>query len=427
MSLLSRRNFLVGAGGCAAASTLLGRAPSARADAQTTPKRVMMLLCVGGWDISYALDPKPGIPTVDSPEGDVQMFEDIPILTHESRPDITSFFEAYAPITAVINGVDVSSIAHDQCRARILTGNSSATGADVGAIVAAELAPDFDAPYLSLSQYAFVGDLGVHAVRVGATNQINALLEPTGGYPIAPDSPFAHGGFVPASGEESLMRAFVEERAARVQAERAALGFNADRVADYLASLGKGDRLLERAGDFGLLGQPMDLQQQATLALSALADDLAWSVSLSVGGFDTHDDNSPQGPLQNAVFGGLASVAAALEATPGSRAGSNLLDETIVIAFSEMSRTPRLNESGGKDHHPVTSALVFGGGVAGGRTFGATDDDVRAMPVDFETGNPDDAGATLTAGSLLGGLVQLAGADPSPYISNAAPFSPLCA
>ena len=386
-----------------------------------------MLMCVGGWDISYALDPKPDVPTVDSPEGDVQMFEDIPILTHESRPDITSFFEAYAPVTAVVNGIDVSSIAHDQCRARILTGNSSATGADVGAIVAAQLGADFDAPYLSLSQYAYVGDLGVHAVRVGATNQINALLDPEGGYPIAPGSPFMHDGFVPGSSEESLMRAFVEERAARLQGERAALGFNAQRVSDYLASLGKGDRLRERAGDFGVLGQTMNLQQQAELALSALTDDLAWSVSLSLGGFDTHDDNSPQGPLQNAVFAGLTSVAQALEAAPGSRAGSNLLDETLVIAISEMSRTPRLNAEGGKDHHPVTSALVFGGGVAGGRAYGGTDDDVRARPVDFATGDPDDeGGATLTTGSFLGGLVELAGADPSPYISNAAPFSALC-
>ncbi|MEM6997068.1 MAG: DUF1501 domain-containing protein, partial [Myxococcota bacterium] len=114
------------------------------------------------------------------------------------------------------------------------------------------------------------------------------------------------------------------------------------------------------------------------------------------------------------------------EALPGSRAGNNLLDETVVVVFSEMSRTPLLNGTGGKDHHPVTSALVFGGGVAGGRAYGGTDDNVRSQLVDFETGEVDDDGGTLTTASLLAGVVELAGADASEYVTNASPFSAIC-
>ncbi len=424
MSILSRRNFLA-AGGCAAAGALLGRSQPAAARGNATPKRVLTVMCSGGWDISYALDPKPGLATVDSPEGDIQLFGDLPILVHESRPAIGDFFEAYGGMSAVVNGVQVSSIAHDQCRARILTGNSSGSTPDAAAMVAAQLGSDLDAPYLNLSQYSFVGDLGVHAVNVGSVNQINALLEP-GQFPAPPGTPYAHGGFVADADEAALIREFVEARATALQDDRAALGFNHARVEDFLASLGKGDRLRERAGDFGTLGQQMNLEQQATLALSALSDGLAWSVSLGMSGFDTHDDNSPQGPLQNQLYGGLLSIAQALENAPGSKAGNNLLDETIVFVFSEMSRTPRLNATGGKDHHSVTSALVFGGGVAGGRAYGGTDDQVRSQLVDFETGDVDADGGTLTTASLLGGVVQLAGGDASGYIPNAAPFAPMC-
>lgn len=428
MSILTRRNFLA-AGGCAAAGALVGRSPTANAHAAVAPKRVLTLMCAGGWDTTFSLDPKAQSSDIDIPlDGQTEMFGDLPIFTHESRPNIATFFAEFGAMAAVINGIQVSSIAHDQARARVLTGNTSGNTPDAAAIVAAQLGSHLDAPYLSLSEYSFVGDLGVHAVNVGTTNQINALLDPSESYPVAPDSPFAHGGYIPSASEEDLIRQFVQERADRLATERAAMGFNHDRVQDYLASLGKGDQLRARADDFGVLGQQMDLSQQVNLALSALADELAWSVSVSIDGFDTHEDNENQGPLHNAVFGGLLQVARDLQATPGTRAGNNLLDETIIVAFSEMSRTPKRNNAQGKDHHSVTSALVFGGGVAGGRTYGGTGDQLQALNVDFATGDIDETdGATLTTGSFIGGVVQLAGGDASEYISNAPPFAAFCA
>ena len=97
-----------------------------------------------------------------------------------------------------------------------------------------------------------------------------------------------------------------------------------------------------------------------------------------------------------------------------------------MLVFSEMSRTPRLNADGGKDHHPVTSALMFGGGIQGGRTYGGTTNLVEAMLVDYETGDPSDDGGTLSTGAFLSGLVQSAGGDASEYVTNAAPFAPMC-
>ncbi len=58
------------------------------------------------------------------------------------------------------------------------------------------------------------------------------------------------------------------------------------------------------------------------------------------------------------------------------------LGSTLVVASGEFGRTPRINESGGRDHWPgAWSAVVAGGGMAGGRVIGATDAHASA-PVD---------------------------------------------
>ncbi len=59
-----------------------------------------------------------------------------------------------------------------------------------------------------------------------------------------------------------------------------------------------------------------------------------------------------------------------------------LLETTLVVAVGEFGRTPRLNRRGGRDHWPgAWTALLAGGGLAGGRVVGATDGHA-AEPVD---------------------------------------------
>ncbi|MBX7167559.1 MAG: DUF1501 domain-containing protein [Pirellulales bacterium] len=51
-----------------------------------------------------------------------------------------------------------------------------------------------------------------------------------------------------------------------------------------------------------------------------------------------------------------------------------LLESTLVVAWGEMGRTPRVNKDAGRDHWPqVFSAALAGGGVQGGRVIGASD------------------------------------------------------
>jgi uncharacterized protein (DUF1501 family) len=51
-----------------------------------------------------------------------------------------------------------------------------------------------------------------------------------------------------------------------------------------------------------------------------------------------------------------------------------LLESTLVIAWGEFGRTPRVNKDAGRDHYPnVFSAALAGGPVKGGRVVGSSD------------------------------------------------------
>jgi hypothetical protein len=73
-----------------------------------------------------------------------------------------------------------------------------------------------------------------------------------------------------------------------------------------------------------------------------------------------------------------------------------LLGETLLVVMGEFGRTPRINANpgGGRDHWPhAYSVLLAGGGIGGGRVYGATDRHaahVKDLPV-----RPDDLAATL--------------------------------
>lgn len=71
-----------------------------------------------------------------------------------------------------------------------------------------------------------------------------------------------------------------------------------------------------------------------------------------------------------------------------------LLDETLVMMMGEFGRTPRFNKSGGRDHWSRCYSLVLaGGGIAGGRVFGASD--AIAAQVTRDPVSPDDLFATI--------------------------------
>jgi uncharacterized protein (DUF1501 family) len=57
-----------------------------------------------------------------------------------------------------------------------------------------------------------------------------------------------------------------------------------------------------------------------------------------------------------------------------------LLETTVVCAFGEFGRTPKINPAGGRDHHPgVWTVLIGGGPLKNGRVVGASDAHAHAV------------------------------------------------
>jgi uncharacterized protein (DUF1501 family) len=70
-----------------------------------------------------------------------------------------------------------------------------------------------------------------------------------------------------------------------------------------------------------------------------------------------------------------------------------LLASTLVLAVGEFGREPKVNDKAGREHWPACySALVAGGGIAGGRVIG-TSDAKAAKPIDTPL-SPADLHAT---------------------------------
>ncbi|MFO0935934.1 MAG: DUF1501 domain-containing protein [Gemmataceae bacterium] len=96
-------------------------------------------------------------------------------------------------------------------------------------------------------------------------------------------------------------------------------------------------------------------------------------VEVSLGGWDTHQDNFERvKTLSGKLDAGAASLVSDLQER-------GLLDSTLVVIMGEFGRTPSMNTRGnkpGRDHYPrAWSLAMFGGGIAGGRIVGKTDAD----------------------------------------------------
>jgi uncharacterized protein (DUF1501 family) len=416
---MQRRDLLkyTGLAGALAAGSSMFRPLLSRAQPRSTgtKKRLICVMAQGGWDQTYALDPKVQSDKVDvPPSGGPKHYPGYDVWIDDStRPNVTQFFDAYAANTAIVRGISVASVSHLECVKRMSTGTRQETNPDMASIVAHDTGNDLPLPYLILGDTAFAGPYAVSAGRVGSTNQIIALLDPAQAYPTG-STPL-----VPSDAEQAILARYTNASVDRAHASRGSLGYNKRRVDDFAEAIVRGDKLkLVRAG-FGTRGRALTLDSQVDLAIAALSQDISQAVMLNTRlSWDTHTDNGDQAGFHDTTFEGLKYLMDTLSTTAGQQAGTKMIDDTVVVCFSEFSRTPKLNSNKGKDHWPVTSAVVMGAGVKGGHAFGATTADVQAQTINLSTGAVDPNGITLLSQNFVAGVLQLCGVDPGAHLGT---------
>jgi hypothetical protein len=437
----NRRDFLrdsaLLSASLAAVPGILVHAPKAHAQFSTAP-RVIAIFASGGWDTTYAIDPKASSDTIDSATDDIQTVGalDYAGLSGGGVQQVHDYFQAHHQKTALVRGIDVRSIAHDTCTTRMWTGGANVYQPDFAAVAAGIHGALLPLPYVLLTGSGFIGANAAYSARLGTANQVVTLLDEDLAWNIDNISPAeAKSYFAPSPEKETLIESVTQSRSNRFKAYRGNYGANKRKIDNFRDSLGKLQEVrAAHAADPNLLGEPSlnkGLTDNVTLALNLLQGGLSHSISMKDDlGWDSHTGNAgTQSGNHGTLFNALEFLMDELATREfDDSPGTKMIDHTIVVVFSEMGRTPKLSGEGaaaGKDHWGYTSAMVMGAGVVSG-TYGGTDTSMLGIRPDFTTGAIDGSGTPkdLGAGEFIAGVLDLAEVPEEQRGLTETPFSP---
>jgi hypothetical protein len=391
----------------------------------------------GGWDPRFLFDPTlvtdqnrlytqlgevAGIPcapiAVDPAR--VGLPTDQGVETYLRSPE--EFLKTHAARLLVLNGVDTATNNHDSGTRAMASGQLSDGYPALASLIAAEYGGSMPMAFLSGGGYDATNGL-VPLSRITDPGTLARIARPNDINPDQPDGEHYHSAATMKRILE-MQRARTETlyQAQRLPRLRAAVDAlrSARETKEELGGLLLQDELVSLPGG---LGDQQQMQRQAQLALSAFAAGLSVCASVLLGGFDTHGDHDRSQTRQ------LWKLLGGIDYIVSYAAQKGLTDRLVIFVTSDFARGPQYNgdnEGSGKDHWPVSSALVMGPGIRGGRVIGATDDEQRPRKVDPSTLALDDAGVVLTPGHLHLELRRLAGiADSTGSAKYPLPDKPL--
>jgi hypothetical protein len=367
-SRLSRRDWLkFGMAGVAGMSLSgwLGNLAVRAADDPQRKRSCIVLWMAGGPSQTDTFDLKPGhnnggpFKEIDTAVSGVRISEHLPKIAQQTKH------------LAVVRSMKTREGDHGRATAHLRTGylpQGSIRFPALGALVSNELShSDADLPgFVSIMpQGAFAqgsvasGFLGPqHAPLVVAGNGGTLRVEDLAPLVSAERSSERldllrdmEAGFLasrPGAGTASHVTAY--DRAKRLQRESAARAFD-------LAEEKDGLRDRYGRGPFG----------QGCLLARRLVERGVPFVEVTLGGWDTHDNNFEQ---VKALSNTLDPAWATLMEDLGER---GLLGDTLVVWMGEFGRTPTINPRNGRDHYPAAwSVALGGGGIKGGQAVGKT-------------------------------------------------------
>ena len=380
---MSRRNFLklCGLAGLGFAAPigrdLLARGEEITAESNGYPGPYYVVFnASGGWDTTYLMDPK-GVEGVNRlyREGDVVSVGELraaPTAKHVKKGmSNEDFFAKYGPELRVLNGLDFSVNNHTPCARYMATGKlDSLSFPTFPALVAACHGASEPLAFLTFGNYSATGNL-VPMSRVPYLQSLNLLAraDSVEGSEVHP----YHDPFVTDRIERTLERQF-ESRVSEARLPRV------ERSQSTLYAAQVNSKALRRVVPFIPKESAKErLAQQADIALAAFKAGVCVSANLSIGQFDSHNNNDADQMKLIPEF--LAGIDYLLRKAEQLKIRENL----VVIIQSEMGRTPTYNNGNGKDHWSIGSAMFLGKGIAGNRVIGATDDKQQLIPIDPRT------------------------------------------
>jgi hypothetical protein len=362
---LTRRQLVTWGAGAGLASFLTGR----RGLAAEGPRACILLYMAGGPSHIDTFDPKPGRPTggefkaIPTSVAGVQIGEHLPRLAARMRQ------------LALIRSLTSKEGNHDRARHLMHTGYPPQGGVDhpaIGSLVSEVRGVE------GMPGYVSIGGPGEDSGFLSAVHSPFSVRNPS--KPVrylAPPRGIDADRFERRLGlARALDDGFTASRGGAFARSQRAIN---EQAVALMRSAG--------AAAFDLSGEPAKVSEafgptefgQGCLMARRLVEAGVPFVEVTLGGWDTHDENFPRvKALCQTLDQGMSTLLDDL----GSR---GLLSSTLVLWMGDFGRTPRINEKGGRDHFPACSSVVLaGGGVRGGQVIGSTDKDgaeVRDRPV----------------------------------------------
>jgi len=330
----------------------------------------------GGWDTTYLMDPK-GVDGINRlyQEGDILTVGNhryAPTAKHaEKGLSNEDFFTKYGPELRVLNGLDFSVNNHTPCARYMATGKlDSLAYPTFPALVAACFGTEAPLAFLTFGNYSATGNL-VPMSRVPYLQSLKllALADSIEGNPKVS----YHDSFVTDRIERTLEQQF-QARVSEVRLPRV------ERSQSMLYAAQANSKALRRVVPF-IPNEPSKerLAQQADIALASFKAGVCISANLSIGQFDSHNNNDVDQMKLIPEF--LAGIDYLLKKAEDLK----IREQLVVIIQSEMGRTPTYNNGQGKDHWSIGSIMFLGSGITGNRVIGATDEKQLLVPLNPQT------------------------------------------
>ncbi len=415
---LSRRSFLVGSSALLAAGLARGR--MALADADESCPLLFTVHLDGGWDPAMFIDPdpRPQFNQLTSDIADVGGIRYAPtpipydnlgygganfdalasdLLSHDE------FVQRNAEHMLVLNGVDHQTVAHGIGVRYAWSGKAKRDTPSLSTLVAATHGGGAVVPLMAGGGYHITGGLAPMA-RFASQDAAAAAFAPNTG--LDGDTPYV------ADWVEELI---AQELASRAQAGigRAPGPERASR--EWFASVREGGRVLQ---DMPLVALPQEQipaihgRSEVLLAqtiLSAMAAGHCVAGGLQYSGWDTHIEHDRRYSL------GMGKLLRMLDAVVTLAKTAGLFERLVIIVAGDFARGPHESTGwgSGKNHWSVSSMLLLGGAIGGGRAVGATTDAHLAIPVDPVSLEQSSTGVLMTPANVHAALRARLGVDPA--------------
>lgn len=330
----------------------------------------------GGWDTTYLMDPK-GTEEINRlyRAGDIQT-----IGNHRFAPTAKQiqaglsnedFYLRYGSELCVLNGFDLSVNNHTPCARYMATGKLDSNAYPTfPALVAACLGAEAPLAFLTFGNYSATGNL-VPMSRVPYLQSLSLLAKAD--YVEGNERAPYHDAFAASKIEETLQQQY-ESRISQTRLPRV------ERSQSMLYAAQVNSKALMRIVPFIPKSPAKErLAQQVDITLAGFKAGVCVSANLSIGQFDSHNQNDPdQMKLIPEFLGGIDYLLRKAEEL-------QIREKLVVIIQSEMGRTPNYNQGGGKDHWSIGSIMFLGAGVKGDRMLGGTDGQQQLVPLDPQT------------------------------------------